>query len=61
MMWCGGRGMLQTMLDLTQGFFELLIETTDFGRLDQARGKFRSWMLGALNHFLAMMPASHGH
>ena len=39
-------------LDLTQGFFELLIESTDFGRLDQARGKFRSWVLGALHHFL---------
>ncbi len=39
-------------LDLTQGFFEMLIEKPDFGQVEQSKGKFRSWILGALHHYL---------
>lgn len=39
--------------DLTQEFFTRLIERNDFARADQDKGRFRSWLLGALKHFLA--------
>lgn len=39
--------------DLTQGFFAHLISTNSFGRADRTKGRFRSWLLGAMNHFLA--------
>jgi RNA polymerase sigma-70 factor (ECF subfamily) len=39
--------------DLTQGFFARLLERNDFARLTREGGKFRSFLLTALNHFLA--------
>jgi RNA polymerase sigma-70 factor (ECF subfamily) len=39
--------------DLTQGFFEHLIESRAYARADREKGRFRSFMLGALKHFLA--------
>src|SRR6266581_7036334 len=39
--------------DLTQGFFADLIEDRAYARADQTRGRFRSFLLGTLKHFLA--------
>ena len=39
-------------MDLTQAFFALLLAGEPFANVDQAKGKFRSWLLAALNHFL---------
>src|SRR4051812_48994944 len=39
--------------DLTQGFFARLIEKSDLRTVDQKKGKFRSFLLGALEHFAA--------
>jgi len=39
--------------DLVQGFFESLLARESFVGLDRERGKFRSFLLGALKHFLA--------
>src|SRR5262249_50960087 len=39
--------------DLTQEFFTHLLEKDGFRIADRARGKFRSFLLAALNHFLA--------
>ena len=39
--------------DLTQGFFADLIETRAYARADQEKGRFRSFLLGALKHFVA--------
>jgi DNA-directed RNA polymerase specialized sigma24 family protein len=39
--------------DLTQGFFADLIETRSYTRADRERGRFRSFLLGALKHFVA--------
>lgn len=39
--------------DLTQGFFARILEHNDLAAVDPARGRFRSWLLGALKHFLA--------
>lgn len=39
--------------DLTQAFFTRLIETRGFASADPERGRFRSYLLGALKHFLA--------
>jgi len=39
--------------DLTQGFFTNFLESGSFGRADPARGRFRSYLLGAVNHYLA--------
>lgn len=39
--------------DLTQSFFFDLIQSRSFVRAEQAKGKFRSFLLGALKHFLA--------
>ena len=39
--------------DLTQSFFTELLEKDRLQLADQQRGKFRSFLLGALNHFLA--------
>jgi RNA polymerase sigma factor (sigma-70 family) len=38
--------------DLTQEFFTRLIEKHDLVRVDPARGRFRSFLLAALKHFL---------
>jgi DNA-directed RNA polymerase specialized sigma24 family protein len=39
--------------DLTQGFFADLIETRAYARAQSAKGRFRSFLLGALKHFVA--------
>ncbi len=39
--------------DLTQAFFVRLIETGGFVSADRERGRFRSYLLGAMKHFLA--------
>ncbi len=38
--------------DLTQGFFGSLLERDFFARVSADRGSFRSYLLGALGHFL---------
>ncbi len=38
--------------DLTQAFFAQIIETGGFTSVDRARGRFRSYLLGAMKHFL---------
>lgn len=39
--------------DLTQAFFLQIIEKNYLGSVDRRKGKFRSFLLAALNHFLA--------
>jgi RNA polymerase sigma factor (sigma-70 family) len=39
--------------DLTQAFFAQIIETGGFAFADRERGLFRSYLLGAMKHFLA--------
>jgi RNA polymerase sigma factor (sigma-70 family) len=39
--------------DLTQEFFLRLLKNRFFSRADRTKGKFRSYLLGALEHFLA--------
>ena len=39
--------------DLTQGFFARLIEKGDLGDADKGRGRFRTFLLTACQHFLA--------
>lgn len=39
--------------DLVQGFFEHLLVTGAVEKADPGRGRFRSYLLGCLNHFLA--------
>jgi len=39
--------------DLTQEFFARLLRGNAFERVDPARGRFRSFLLGAVKHFLA--------
>jgi RNA polymerase sigma-70 factor (ECF subfamily) len=39
--------------DLTQSFFTRIIETGGFASADPGRGRFRSYLLGAMKHFLA--------
>lgn len=39
--------------DLTQGFFALLLEKDYLRSVDREKGKFRSFLLAALKHFLA--------
>jgi DNA-directed RNA polymerase specialized sigma24 family protein len=43
----------QDAQDLTQDFFVHLLEKGTLGRADSQRGRFRSFLLGALDHFLA--------
>ena len=43
----------QDAQDLTQDFFVHLVEKGTLARADQQRGRFRSFLLGALKHFLA--------
>ena len=38
---------------MTQGFFEALLAKNLVASADRERGKFRSFLLGSLNHFLA--------
>ena len=39
--------------DLTQGFFAHLIESRAYARADPEKGRFRSFLLDALKHFVA--------
>jgi RNA polymerase sigma-70 factor (ECF subfamily) len=39
--------------DLTQSFFADILSRGSIGRADRSRGRFRTFLLGALNHFLA--------
>src|SRR5262245_44025139 len=39
--------------DLTQAFFALLLERKDFQRVNPAKGKFRTFLLTSLTHFLS--------
>jgi DNA-directed RNA polymerase specialized sigma24 family protein len=39
--------------DLTQGFFALLLEKNYLAEADQKRGRFRSFLLASVTHFLA--------
>jgi len=39
--------------DLTQSFFARLLAGNSLGGVDRRKGKFRSFLLGAMNHFLA--------
>jgi RNA polymerase sigma factor (sigma-70 family) len=39
--------------DLTQAFFSRIIETGGFASAERERGRFRSYLLGAMKHFLA--------
>ena len=39
--------------DLTQAFFAKIIETNGLATADATRGRFRSYILGALKHFLS--------
>jgi len=39
--------------DLVQGFFEMLLRRRDLALVHPAKGLFRSFLLGSLNHFLA--------
>jgi RNA polymerase sigma factor (sigma-70 family) len=43
----------QDAQDLMQDFFVHLLEKGTLGRADKQRGRFRSFLLGALEHFLA--------
>lgn len=38
--------------DLTQAFFTYLLQKKAFGKIDQTKGKFRSFLLASLNNFL---------
>jgi DNA-directed RNA polymerase specialized sigma24 family protein len=44
---------LEDAQDLTQGFFAVLLEKNYLADFDPARGRFRSFLLGAFKHFLA--------
>jgi DNA-directed RNA polymerase specialized sigma24 family protein len=46
--------------DLTQGFFAHLIESRAYARADPEKGRFRSFLLGALKHFVAHARAHDG-
>ncbi|MBI3861413.1 MAG: sigma-70 family RNA polymerase sigma factor [Planctomycetia bacterium] len=43
----------QTAEDLTQAFFARLIEKHSLRRVDRSKGKFRSFLLASLKHFLS--------
>lgn len=44
---------LEQAEDLTQGFFARLIEKGDLAAADRSRGRFRSFLLSACQHYLA--------
>ncbi|KYF87410.1 hypothetical protein BE20_09540 [Sorangium cellulosum] len=39
--------------DLTQGFFARLLERNDIAMADQGRGRFRSWLIACVKHYVA--------
>lgn len=46
-------GSADDALDLTQGFFARLLEKRDLAGVDRGRGRFRSWLVAAVKHYLA--------
>ena len=40
--------------DLVQGFFEHLLHTQALGTVDEAKGRFRSFLLASFRHFMSM-------
>jgi len=46
-------GSADDAMDLTQGFFARLLEKRDLASVDRGRGRFRSWLVAAVKHFLA--------
>jgi RNA polymerase sigma-70 factor (ECF subfamily) len=44
---------VESAKDLTQGFFGSLLEREFFGAVSADKGKFRSYLLGALSHYLS--------
>jgi RNA polymerase sigma-70 factor (ECF subfamily) len=42
----------EAALDFTQGFFAALLAGEPFAGVERGKGRFRAWMLAALNHFL---------
>src|SRR5690349_23053716 len=40
-------------MDLTQGFFTRLLDKGDLADVDDSRGRFRSWLLSSVKHFVA--------
>jgi RNA polymerase sigma-70 factor (ECF subfamily) len=43
----------EAALDLTQGFFARLLEKGDLKQADRTRGRFRSFLLASVKHFVA--------
>jgi RNA polymerase sigma-70 factor (ECF subfamily) len=43
----------ETAEDLVQGFFERFLEKNYLGEVSRDKGKFRSFLLAAMNHFMA--------
>src|SRR6185436_7074957 len=43
----------ETAKDLTQGFFEQFLEKNYLRQVDREKGKFRSFLLASVKHFLA--------
>lgn len=41
--------------DLTQGFFEQMLDKNPLAVLEQGRGRFRNWLLVSVKHYLANM------
>ncbi|MCY1077748.1 RNA polymerase sigma factor [Archangium lansingense] len=39
--------------DLVQGFFMRMLEKNDLAAVDRQRGRFRSWLLSSLKHYLS--------
>lgn len=46
-------GLVEDAQDLTQGFLSQLLERQSFERADPGKGRFRSFLLAALNYYLA--------
>ena len=44
---------LDAARDLTHEFFAGILARGNIGAPDPQRGRFRSWLLGAVNHFLS--------
>lgn len=40
-------------MDLTQAFFARLLEKGDLADVDRGKGRFRSWLLASVKHFIA--------
>src|SRR5262245_8628754 len=43
----------QDALDLTQGFFAHILKRNDLTTVNRQRGRFRTWLLAAVKHFVA--------